>query len=86
MDSGKVEKSRIRGRWGGQMSLMSHFCRYHLGNLGSSLHSSGLSFPTCIVRKKIRHCLYSLKGLEESRGEAKVSVSLQPAQYPTTCP
>lgn len=74
MGSRKVEKSRIRGKTG------SRFCRHRPGDPGSSLLSSGLNFPTCRVRKKIRHYLCTMQGLpalggEQRRGQGPLELS-----------
>lgn len=74
MGSKKVEKSRTRGKAG------SCFCRHRPWDPGSSLLSSGLSFPTCRVRKKIRRCLCTMQGLpalgrEQRRGQGPLELS-----------
>lgn len=72
MDSRKVEKSRIKGGKGAgaaQLGLISHLCRHHPGDQGSSLPSSGLSFPACSVQK-IRQFLHPAEfGGEQRRGQ-----------------
>lgn len=72
MDSRKVEKSKIKGRRGrvgaAQLGLISHLCKHHPGDRGSSLPSSGLSFPAYAVQ--IRQFLHPAE-FGESSGEAK---------------